>query len=202
MVQQTTAYRSAIGILIYLACNTRPDIEYAVHQCARFQIDPKKAHEIAVKRIARYLNGSKERGITFRPDKKNLSSIDCYVDTDFTGAYSKECSQDPNSVKSRTGCVIMYARCPILWFSRLQQEISLSTTEAEYIALSTAAREILPMRDLLVEISFQFGITEITPNVKCTIFEDNVGAETLAKSPKMTPRTKHLAIKYHHFKPK
>ena len=89
-----------------------------------------------------------------------------------------------------------------LWFSRLQQEISLSTTEAEYIALSTAAREILPMRYLLVEISFQFGITEITPNVKCTIFEDNIGAETLAKSPKMTPRTKHLAIKYHHFKTK
>ena len=96
----------------------------------------------------------------------------------------------------------MYAGCPILWFSRLQQEISLSTTEAEYIALSTAAREILPMRDLLIEISSQFGIHEITPNVRCTIFEDNVGAETLAKSPKMTPRTKHLAIKYHHFKSK
>ena len=55
-------------------------------------------------------------------------------------------SEDPNSVKSRTGCVLKYGWMPITWFSRLQTEIVLSTTEAEYIALSAAAREVLPLR--------------------------------------------------------
>ena len=193
-------YRSVIGMLIYLAKNTRPDIEYAVHQCARFQLNPKKAHENAVKRIGRYLLGTRDKGITFTPKLDEINSLECFVDADFAGNYSKETSQDPDSVKSRTGCLIRFAGCPITWFSRMQTEIALSTTEAEYIALSTAARTLLPMRELMIEISKLFNLKEITPDVKCTLFEDNIGAETLAKSPKMNPRTKHIAIKYHHFR--
>ena len=159
-------------MLTYLARNTRPDIEYAVHQCARFQIDPKAAHENAVKRIGRYLLGSKDKGIIFTPNKDKISTIDCYVDADFAGNYTKETNQDPNSCKSRTGCVIKFGNCPITWFSRMQTEIALSTTEAEYIALSTAARELLPMRELMVEITTQLNLPQITPTIKCTLFED------------------------------
>lgn len=180
-------YRSVIGMLIYLAKNTRPDIEYAVHQCARFQLNPKKAHENAVKRIGRYLLGTRDKGITFTPKLDKINTLECYVDADFAGNYSKETSQDPDSVKSRTGCIIRFAGCPITWFSCMQTEIALSTTEAEYIALSTAARTLLPMRELMIEISTLFNLKEITPDVKCTLFEDNIGAETLAKSPKMNP---------------
>ena len=193
-------YRSVIGMLTYLSRNTRPDLEYAVHQCARFQINPKKAHENAIKRIGRYLLGTRDKGIEFTPDIENLDNLEVYVDADFAGNYAKEINQCPESVKSRTGCVIRYAGCPIHWFSRLQSEISLSTTEAEYIALSTAAREALPMRSLLSDITKVFGLTAKAPNVHCTIFEDNMGAETLAKAPKMNPRTKHIAIKYHFFR--
>ena len=105
------SYRSAIGMLIYLARNTRPDIEYAVHTCARFQLDPKKSHENAVKRIGRYLLGTRDKGIVFKPDLKKLGQLECFVDADFAGNYTKEQSQDPNSVRSRTGCVILYAGC-------------------------------------------------------------------------------------------
>jgi hypothetical protein len=94
--------------------------------------------------------------------------------------------------------VILFTGCPITWFSRLQSEISLSMTEAEYIALSTACRELLPMKKIFKEIKSFLDILDLTPDVKCTLFEDNVGAETLANAPKMTPRTKHIAIKYHH----
>lgn len=100
-------------------------------------------------------------------------------------------------MRSRTGCVILYTGCLITWFSKLQTEISLSTTEAEYIALSTACREIL--HELFNELRQFLDILPIIPQVKCTLFEDKVGAGTLAKSPKMTLRTKHIAIKYHHF---
>ncbi len=171
-------------MLTYLSRNTRPDIEYAVHQCARFQINPKKAHENAVIRIGRYLIGTRTKGIHFTPDKEALDSLQCYVDADFAGNYSKETNQDPNSCKSRTGCVIKYAGCPVHWFSRLQTEIALSTTEAEYIALSTAARELLPMRELLAEITAFMKLTTKPPQIHCTLFEDNVGAKTLAKAPK------------------
>ena len=194
------SYRSAIGMLLYLSRNTRPDIEYAVHTCARFQLDPKQSHENAVKRIGRYLLGTRTKGIIFKPDINKLGELECFVDADFAGNYTKEHSDDPNSVKSRTGCVILYAGCPIMWFSKLQTEISLSTTEAEYIALSTACRELLPMREMFNELRKYLEILPLIPRVRCTLFEDNVGAETLAQAPKMTSRTKHIAIKYHHFR--
>ena len=105
-------------MLTYLARNTRPDLEYAVHQCARFQCDPREPHANAIKRIGRYLIGTKDKGVSFTPSK-DLSHFECFVDADFAGNYTTETCEDPNSVKSRTGCVIKYAGCPITWFSRL-----------------------------------------------------------------------------------
>ena len=196
---ETWSYRSAIGMLTYLARNTRPDIEYAVHMCARFQSDPRTPHYNAVKRIGRYLLQTRDKGITFSPST-DLSKLECYVDADFAGAYNKDNSHDPNSVRSRSGCVIMYGNCPITWFSRLQSEIALSSTEAEYIALSTAAREVLPMRTLISEIAPVMQINVAKPDIKCTVFEDNKGAEELAKVHKSRPRTKKIAVTYHHFR--
>ena len=193
-------YRSVIGMLMYLSRNTRPDIEYAVHQCARYQLDPKPAHDNAVKRIGRYLLNTMDKGITFKPKLDLLNDLRVFVDADFAGEYAKERNDDPNVCKSRTGCIIMYAGCPITWFSRLQGEITLSTTESEYVALSTATRECLPMRELFVELGKYVKIGSITPNIQCTLFEDNSSCEQLAKSPKMNSRTKHIAIKYHHFR--
>lgn len=151
-------------------------------------------------RIARYLKGTCDKGLTFTPDKNRMTDLEVFCDADFAGAYSPEVSHDPNSVRSRTGCVMMFAGCPIHWFSRIQTEIALSTTEAEYIALSTACCEALPLRQLFLEVGSYFKLPQITPTMRCNIFEDNMGAEALAKSPKMRPRTKHIAVKYHHFR--
>jgi len=73
-------------------------------------------------------------GLILKPDF--ALSIQCFVDADFAGAWDKEDCTDPSSVYSCTGYIIMYTGCPILWVSRLQMEVVLSTTEAEYIALS------------------------------------------------------------------
>jgi hypothetical protein len=83
----------------------------------------------------------------------------------------------------------------------MQTEIALSTTEAEYIALSQAMREVLPIIWLMEEASQQ-GIQALnaTPKIHCKVFEDNAGAIEIANLPKMRPRTKHLNIKYHHFR--
>jgi len=101
---------------------------------------------------------------------------------------------------SRTGYVILYANCPIIWCSKLQTEIALSTTESEYIALSQSLRDVIPLIGLLRELQSVLSIPINPPKVHCTIFEDNKGCIDLVNAPKMRPRTKHIALKYHHFR--
>ena len=86
------------------------------------------------------------------------------------------------------------------WKSKLQTEIALSTTEAEHIALSKSLRETIPIVHFLREVSAVTDIADCSKTMKCTVFEDNNGALELAKTPKMRPRTKHIAIKHHHFR--
>ena len=104
---------------------------------------------------------------------------------------------------SRTGFVIVYAGVPLIWCSKLQTQIALSTVEVEYLALSHSAREIIPTQELLQEIaqSFNFHIPRQT-QIHCDIYEDNNGALELATTLKMRPRTKHIGVCYHHFRTK
>ncbi|MGZ8880111.1 MAG: reverse transcriptase domain-containing protein, partial [Halobacteriota archaeon] len=208
--KQDWSYPSLIGMLNYLSGQTRPDILFATHQCARFMKDPKLSHEIAAKRIVRYLKRTRESGLILQPDMSQ--GIKCYVDADFAGSWNKEDSADVASVYSRTGYVIMFANCPIMWVSKLQTEVALSTTEAEYIALSQAMRDVIPFMNLIQEISGSIYFDSMKPEIQvrrmkpepndlvCEVYEDNRGALELAKVPKMRPRTKHIALKYHHFR--
>ena len=193
-------YRSVIGKLNFLEKSTRPDIAYAVHQCARFSVDPKQSHADAVKHIGRYLKGAPNVGITLRPDTQQ--SFQCWVDADFSGNWKPEGAQhDPMTAKSRSGWIILYAGCPITWLSKLQTLTALSTTEAEYVALSMAMREQLPLIQLLKEvIAHKIDATLQPTTIHCKAFEDNSGALEMAKVPKMRPRTKHLNNVYHHFR--
>jgi hypothetical protein len=144
-------YCSIIGKLNFLAQMTRPDISMAVHNCARFSNKPTQLHEQAVKRLGPYLAHTKDKGLIYNPDSS--CALDMFVDADFSGTWHKEFSHLRDCVLSRTGCVIIYNGCPIQWGSKLQSEIALSTTEAEYIALSTATRELIPLCHILCEIS-------------------------------------------------
>jgi hypothetical protein len=128
--------------------------------------------------------------------------MECWVDAAHASEWNhKTASDDSSSARSRMGYIITYAGCPIHWTSKMQTEISLSTTEAEYIALSQSMREVLPIIWLLEEPR-QFGIPVLhaKPKVHCKVFEDNAGAIEIANVLKIRPRTKHLNIKYHHFR--
>jgi hypothetical protein len=192
-------YRQVIGKLLYLEKSTRPDLSCAVHQCARHCANPKVQHTIAVKRIGRYLLATKDKGLIMKPNEEGM---ECWVDAAYANEWNnKTASDDPNTARSRMGYVITYAGCPMHWASKMQTEIALSTTEAEYIALSQAMREVLPIIWLLEEAR-QHGIPVLSVKTKvhCKVFEDNAGAIEIANVPKMRPRTKHLNIKYHHFR--
>jgi hypothetical protein len=125
-----------------------------------------------------------------------------WVDADFSGNWIKEESmEDSDTARSRTGYIVAFLGCPIMWKSQLQTEIALSSCESEYIALSQALRRVIPVMRLIWEMkSYNFHDTKSVPTVRCTLFEDNSGALTLAKAPAMRPRTKHINIKYHHFR--
>ena len=95
-------------MLNYLVNCTQPDLAYSVHQYARFCVDPKYVHEQAVKQIIRYLLYLKRHnklGIRYIPNM--LNSIIVYVDASFAGEWNKALSDDPSSVMSRTGYIIL-----------------------------------------------------------------------------------------------
>ena len=93
----------------------------------------------------------------------------------------------------------MYAGCPITWGINLQTKKPLSTTESEYIALSSAMQEVISFLGLTIETS-GLGLLTRDPVFRGTVWEENEICITVANSPNFTPRTKHIAIKYHHFR--
>lgn len=193
------SYASVVGMLLYLAGNSRPDIAFAVNQCGRFTHDPKESHEAAIIRICRYLKGTRDQGLVIQPD--SALHVDCYVDADFGGLFGVESPEDPSCAKSRTGYVIMLSNCPLVWASRLQSTIALSTQNAEYVALSQSLRELVSIRELLLDLVGTLGVgTDITFVTKSKAFEDNAAALQFAKTGKLTLQNKHIATKYHWFR--
>ncbi len=101
---------------------------------------------------------------------------------------------DPSTAKSRTGYIISYGGCPVIWASKLQFEVVLLSTESEYVGLSESLRVAIVMMNLLNEMN------KTTPTIFCKLFENKAGVIYLAKVPKMRPRTRHINQKYHHFR--
>ena len=131
----------------------------------------------------------------------NEFSLDCFVDADFAGLWTAKNPHDPVCAKSCTGFVITLANCPLQWVSKLQTEISLSTLHAEYVALSQSLHELLPLKDLVKEVTSVLNLSDDFSTItKSTVFEDNQGAITVATSPCLTPTSKHIAVKYHWFR--
>ena len=190
----------------FLALNTRPDIAYAVHQCAKYSSCPKQSHGGAIKRIGRYLRKTSTKGLILRPDGSH--QLNAYVDADFAGNWNHNYSHLRSSQLSRAGCVITYSGCPIHWFSKLETEIALSTCEAEYIALSMCCRQLIPIRRTLEDLYSIFKIpfdsthTELINQLgSSVVLEDNSAALALATDgDKYRPQTKHLSLKWHHFR--
>eukprot|EP00957_Ditylum_brightwellii_P035554 2695626-Ditylum_brightwellii.AAC.1 len=128
--------RAIVGVLIFIVGSTMLEISHATHQCARFCESPKASHKTAVKQIVRYLisaKNSREYGLIMKSDKSK--GLDVYVDASFARDWNQPWSEESTSVMSRTGYVIKYANCPIVWMPKLQTEITLSTIESEYVAL-------------------------------------------------------------------
>jgi hypothetical protein len=124
-----------------------------------------------------------------------MLQIDAYPDADFARMYGHEQPTDPACIKSRTGFVIMFADCPVLWVSKLQTETALSTMEAETNALVHCCQELFPIMDIVQALGTAVGLLIRVPTMKVSVHEDNAGALILAQTlpPQFTPRSKYYA---------
>uniref|UniRef100_A0AAV1TQC8 Integrase catalytic domain-containing protein n=1 Tax=Peronospora matthiolae TaxID=2874970 RepID=A0AAV1TQC8_9STRA len=179
-------FREAVGALMHLTTATRPDIAYAVSFVSRFMEKPQEEHWVAVKRIFRYLQGTKMHGICYKPSAK--IAFRGYSDADWAG--------DLADRKSTSGYVFMLLGAPVSWGSKKQPSVSLSTSEAEYIALSLAIQKGKWINRLLCEI--MAAANEEGPEL--VIREDNQSCIKMTKNPVNHGRAKHIDIKYHHIR--
>jgi hypothetical protein len=125
--------RSAvIGQLNYLTALTRPELMLAMHQYTCFSINPRLLHEQAIKHIFQYLKSTHDKGLIMRPDKSR--GMECHIYADFAGGWSKQYMDNVSMCYSHTRFIIWYVSCPLIWASKMQMVIALSTTEAEYVA--------------------------------------------------------------------
>lgn len=152
-------YREAVGSLMYLMAMTRPDICLAVNQVAQFVQKPEASHWEAVKRIFAYLVKTPNHGICFGKD--GGPQLSGYTDADFAG--------DVTTRISTTGFVFMLHGGPVSWASRRQRSIALSTTDAEFFAVSEGAREATWLKRLLEEIGIGVSKVPIRFDSKCAI---------------------------------
>eukprot|EP00957_Ditylum_brightwellii_P186714 14217620-Ditylum_brightwellii.AAC.1 len=161
----------------YLEKGSRGNIGYLVHQCAMFYDDPRETHAAAVGHIGRCLKAINDKGSILDP--KATQSFFACVDADFSENWFKKTAINAaTTAKSRTGCIITYAKCPILWASKVQNLATLSTTEAGYVTLSIAVGHAIVVMSLLKEIKIK----------------DDSGALELARVPKMRPRINHINV--------
>jgi len=149
-------------------------------------------------RIAQYLRCTARFGIFYKVDLSR--GIKVYVDADIAGAWIHETALDPNYVLSRTGYVIFLFSCLLFWYSKLQTEIALSTTEAEYITLSQSLQNIIPLLNLINELAPTLDLPSFTLLIKYIVFEDNQSIIAVTKALSMLPRTKYISLKYNHFR--
>lgn len=182
-------YRKHIGQLLYLSICTRPDISFAVCALARSLHAPTDRHRTMLRRVLRYLSASKNLGLKFTRTTADLK-IKAYSDSDWAGCKGTR--------QSTTGFLITANGTPISWKSIRQSIVALSSAEAEYISLSTTAKELTWVRRLCWEVKFQrpFGVQSLIPTI--TVFSDNTAAIAISDQDGLNARTKHIAVRYHH----
>jgi transposase InsO family protein len=172
-------YRELLGSLTYLSTTTRPDISFAVSHLGQFNNCYGEDHWTAAKRVLRYLKGTVDLGLVYEPDSDPLTG---FVDADWGS-----CTEDRRSF---TGYIFLLNGGPVSWDSRKQRTVALSTTEAEYMALSEGVKEAIYLQRLLQEL----GADEMIGSV---VFCDNKGSLRLAENPTFHARSKHIDIRHH-----
>lgn len=177
-----TAYKQLVGSLMYMT-TTRPDIMFPVSLVSRYMSNPTQMHWQACKRILRYLQGTLNLGIMYK--KGGNTDLIGFTDSDYAG--------DIEDRKSTSGYVFVLSNGAVAWSSKKQPIVTLSSTEAEFIAAGAAATQAVWMIKILKELGQYQKDSSI---IMC----DNTSTIKLTKNPILHGRSKHIEVRYHYIR--
>ena len=176
-------YRSIVGCLSYLVNMTRPDLAFSFSQLSKFLQYPGEAHLAAAYRVLAYVKGTLHQGLSWHdPGAGSRNKLSGWVDSDF--------ASDIDTRKSMTGYLMVLNGGPISWKASRQGGVTLSSSEAEFVAASQAGQEVLYLRALLKGFAYlQHGPTEI--------WEDNASCILMSENPTNRERSRHVDVRVH-----
>jgi hypothetical protein len=174
-------YKELVGKLMYLSTCSRPDISFTVRELAKFMSNYGAGHWAAAKHLMRYLQGTRSAGIIYGNRDEPYPIFKSFTDSDWAQGEQR---------KSICGYIVEMGGGAIAWSSKQQGVIALSSCEAEYIASTHAAKEVLWMRSLAKELGF--AQKDPTP-----VYCDNQGTIACTHDPQHHSRMKHIDIRYH-----
>ena len=177
----STYYKQMIGSLMYMT-TIRPDLTYAVSLISRFMEAPTELHYQAVRKILRYLKGTLDYGLFYKKRKSERHELVGFSDSDYTG--------DVDDCKSTSGYVFLLSGAAVSWSSKKQPVVTLSTTEAEFIATASCACQGIWLRRILEEVKY-------TQQGPIMLFCDNSSTIKLSKNPVLHGRSKHIDVRFH-----
>ncbi len=181
---QQEMYRSGVGMLLYLVKHSRPDIANAVRELSKCMTGANAAAYKELLRVIKFVLDTRDYGLKLAPKWEDpmLWELKIYSDSDWAG--------DKDNRKSVTGFIVFLLGAPILWRSKAQGSVTLSSTEAEFYALSESAKEI----KFIVQVLISMGIPVKIPII---VRVDNVGAIFMSENVSTSSRTKHVDTRYH-----
>jgi len=179
---RSNSFARLLGELQFIANATRPDIAYTVNRLASYTTNLSLQHVGVLKRILRYLSGTRTHGIVYKALPQEPNFFFGYADASYRNVDDR---------RSISGYVFLAGNGAITWSSRKQVSIALSSTEAEYVALAEAAQEACWLKSLYGELSL------LQEDVPTLIRGDNDGSIAMARNPQFHKRSKHIAIRWH-----
>jgi hypothetical protein len=175
------SYKQMVGSLMYLLA-TRPDLAYSVFLVARFMERPTEMHVAAIKRIMRYLKGTLSLGIMYKKVSGDVLQLNGWTNYDYAG--------DLDDRKSTSGYLFMLGGGAVSWSSKKQPIVTLSTTEAEFVAAASCACQSIWLRNILKHLM-------VDQDHNTLIFCDNSSSIKLSKNPILHGRCKHIDVRFH-----
>jgi hypothetical protein len=179
-------YRSGVGMLLYLTKYSRPDLCNVVRELSKCMDKATMGTYLEMLRVIKFVIDTKNFGLRVQPERKLKNwSLRVFCDSDWAG--------DSETRISVTGFIIYLMNVPVCWRSKAQRGVTLSSSEAEYVAISEAVKEIKFIYYLLQGIGIDIELPIIVKT-------DNIGAMFMAQNSSSGVRTRHVDTRYHYIR--
>ena len=175
-------YRSGVGSVLFLLKHSRPGLSNCVHELSKVMDGANQAHNKALLRTIKYVDLTKYKKLVLESNEDAKWELKGFCDSDFAG--------DSDNRNSVSGFVVYFCGVPISWRSKAQRSVSLSSTEAKYMAISEVATEILFVNGIL-------NFMGVPPKYPIQVLVGNIWAIYLSENATTSDHTKHIDTRYH-----